>query len=68
MQCFLMFQIAEKLGYGCTGILTAIEANGLGSMPIMIAGNEEQKKKYLTRFDNARHTLIFNTVHDRIFG
>jgi len=29
--------------------MTAIEANGLGSMPIMIAGNEEQKKKYLTR-------------------
>jgi len=29
--------------------MTAIEANGLGSMPIMIAGNDEQKKKYLTR-------------------
>merc|ERR1711997_508644 len=29
------------------GIMTAIEANGLGSMPIMIAGNPEQKKKYL---------------------
>lgn len=41
--------ITEKLAYGCTGISTAIEANGLGSMPIMIAGNEEQKKKYLTR-------------------
>merc|ERR1712020_833252 len=26
-----------------------IEANGLGSMPIMIAGNPEQKKKYLGR-------------------
>ena len=39
--------IAEKLAYGCTGILTAVEANGLGSMPIMIGGNEEQKKKYL---------------------
>lgn len=41
--------ITEKLAYGCTGISTAIEANGLGSMPIMIAGNHEQKKKYLTR-------------------
>ena len=37
------------MAYGCTGIMTAIEANGLGSMPIMIAGNHEQKKKYLTR-------------------
>ena len=40
---------AEKIAYGCTGILTALEANGLGSMPIMLAGNEEQKKKYLGR-------------------
>ena len=41
--------VAEKFAYGCTGILTAIEANGLGSMPIMLAGNHEQKKKYLGR-------------------
>jgi len=41
--------ITEKMAYGCTGIMTAIEANGLGSMPVMIAGNEEQKKKYLGR-------------------
>merc|ERR1711973_528687 len=41
--------ITEKMAYGCTGIMTALEANGLGSMPIMIAGNHEQKKKYLTR-------------------
>ena len=39
--------ITEKMAYGCTGIMTAIEANGLGSMPVMIAGNDEQKKKYL---------------------
>ena len=41
--------VAEKMAYGCTGILLAIEANGLGSMPIMLAGSEEQKKKYLGR-------------------
>ena len=41
--------MTEKMAYGCTGIMTAIEANGLGSMPIMIAGNDEQKKKYLGR-------------------
>merc|ERR1711981_522166 len=43
------YLMTEKMAYGCTGIMTAIEANGLGSMPIMIAGNEEQKKKYLGR-------------------
>ena len=41
--------MTEKIAYGCTGILTAVEANGLGPMPIIIAGNEEQKKKYLGR-------------------
>ena len=36
--------------YGCTGIMTAIEAIGLGSMPVMIADNQEQKKKkYMAR-------------------
>merc|ERR1711997_276833 len=48
--------ITEKMAYGCTGIMTAIEANGLGSMPIMIAGNEEQKKKYFTGFIVDRDT------------
>ncbi|XP_005097652.1 medium-chain specific acyl-CoA dehydrogenase, mitochondrial [Aplysia californica] len=41
--------ITEELAYGCTGIQTAIEANSLGQMPVIIAGNEEQKKKYLGR-------------------
>jgi len=43
--------ITEKISYGCTGIMTAIEANGLGSMPIIIAGNEEQKKEILGSFN-----------------
>ncbi|XP_041658588.1 medium-chain specific acyl-CoA dehydrogenase, mitochondrial [Cheilinus undulatus] len=41
--------ITEELAYGCTGVQTAIEANSLGAMPIILAGNEEQKKKYLGR-------------------
>ncbi|XP_076219877.1 medium-chain specific acyl-CoA dehydrogenase, mitochondrial-like isoform X1 [Aptenodytes patagonicus] len=41
--------ITEELAYGCTGVQTAIEANSLGQMPIIIAGNEQQQKKYLGR-------------------
>lgn len=41
--------IAEELSYGCSGIGTAIEANGLGQAPVILAGNKEQKKKYLGR-------------------
>ena len=39
--------VAEELGYGCTGISTSISTNGLGNLPIIIAGNEEQKAHWL---------------------
>jgi acyl-CoA dehydrogenase len=39
--------IAEKLAYGCTGIQTSMLANTLALTPIKLAGNEDQKKKYL---------------------
>uniref|UniRef100_A0A7N5JQJ4 Medium-chain specific acyl-CoA dehydrogenase, mitochondrial n=1 Tax=Ailuropoda melanoleuca TaxID=9646 RepID=A0A7N5JQJ4_AILME len=41
--------ITEELAYGCTGVQTAIEANSLGQMPLLIAGNDQQQKKYLGR-------------------
>ncbi|XDA70074.1 hypothetical protein R6Z07F_000449 [Ovis aries] len=41
--------ISEELAYGCTGVQTAIEANSLGQMPVIIAGNDQQQKKYLGR-------------------
>ncbi|XP_038147850.1 medium-chain specific acyl-CoA dehydrogenase, mitochondrial-like isoform X2 [Cyprinodon tularosa] len=41
--------ITEELAYACTGMQTAMEANSLGQMPVIIAGNEAQKKKYLGR-------------------
>ncbi|RUS73272.1 hypothetical protein EGW08_018967 [Elysia chlorotica] len=41
--------ITEEIAYGCTGVQTAIEANSLGQMPVIIAGNKEQQKKYLGR-------------------
>lgn len=39
--------LTEELAYGCTGIQTSITANTLAATPIMIAGSEDQKKKYL---------------------
>ncbi len=41
--------IAEEFAWGCTGIGTAVEANTLAEMPVIVAGTEEQKKKYLGR-------------------
>jgi len=39
--------ITEEIAYGCTGIQTSMLANTLPLTPIKLAGNEEQKKKYL---------------------
>src|SRR5690606_34939191 len=39
--------IMEELSWGCSGIGTSMEVNGLGAAPIIIAGNETQKEKYL---------------------
>ncbi|KAG8936550.1 hypothetical protein FRC03_000080 [Tulasnella sp. 419] len=41
--------ISEELAYGCTGIQTAIEANGLAEAPVIVAGSDEIKSKYLGR-------------------
>ncbi|XP_047040701.1 medium-chain specific acyl-CoA dehydrogenase, mitochondrial isoform X2 [Helicoverpa armigera] len=49
MDVFDGCMVAEELAYGCTGIMTAMEASGLGQMPVIIAGNKEQQKKYLGR-------------------
>lgn len=38
--------IAEQLAKGCAGVATVCAANSLASFPILIAGNDEQKKSY----------------------
>ncbi|MBI5514796.1 MAG: acyl-CoA dehydrogenase family protein [Deltaproteobacteria bacterium] len=39
--------ILEEIAYGCAGIKTTLAGNNLGAMPVMLAGNDEQKAKYL---------------------
>ncbi|XP_022832327.1 probable medium-chain specific acyl-CoA dehydrogenase, mitochondrial isoform X2 [Spodoptera litura] len=41
--------ITEEMAFGCTGINTALDSTNLGQMPVIIAGNKEQQKKYLGR-------------------
>ncbi|KAF5287310.1 hypothetical protein FQR65_LT02183 [Abscondita terminalis] len=41
--------IAEEISYGCSGIQVAIEGTSLGQAPVLLAGNQQQKKKYLGR-------------------
>ncbi len=39
--------IAEELAYGCTGIATSVMGNHLAALPLLIAGTEEQKQRWL---------------------
>ena len=39
--------IGEELAWGCTGISTAIEANGLAQQPVILGGTDAQHQKYL---------------------
>ncbi len=39
--------ITEELCYGCAGIAISMTVNSLASVPVILAGSEELKKKYL---------------------
>jgi acyl-CoA dehydrogenase len=39
--------IQEEVAFGCLGFNTSLAANMLGAMPLLIAGTDEQKQKYL---------------------
>jgi len=37
----------EEINFGCAGIGTTLAGNNLAAMPLILAGSEEQKQKYL---------------------
>src|SRR5919201_2282535 len=39
--------VNEELCWGCSGIGTAIMANGLGAGPVVVAGTDEQKRRWV---------------------
>lgn len=41
--------VTDEMAYGCTGIQTALMLNQLGVLPLLLAGNEEQKQRYFSQ-------------------
>jgi acyl-CoA dehydrogenase len=41
---------AEELAWGCAGVATSMIANDLALLPIILAGTDEQKRRFLTPF------------------
>lgn len=39
--------IAEETGWGCTGVGTTMTCNTLAIAPVLVAGNDDQKKRFL---------------------
>ncbi len=49
LSCLDHCLLQEEIAYGCAGINTSFIANNLASLPLLIAGSEEQKKRFLGR-------------------
>ena len=49
LSCLSHCLVLEEVSYGCVGVNTTVAGNALASMPLMIAGTEEQKQNYLGR-------------------
>jgi len=47
LSAFEQILIGEELAWGCSGVATSIVANILGSLPVLLAGSEEQKREWL---------------------
>lgn len=44
--------IYEELGKGCAGVATSLVANSLATVPVLLAGTDEQKKMYCDILNN----------------
>src|SRR5437588_2147893 len=53
LSCLDHVLMMEEINYGCAGIGTTLAGNNLACMPLILAGTEEQKKKFLTQLTEA---------------
>jgi len=51
--------VTEELSKACGGIALAFAGSGLGAFPILLFGNEEQKKKYLPQIASGEKLAAF---------
>ncbi|HJP95699.1 MAG TPA: acyl-CoA dehydrogenase family protein [Pyrinomonadaceae bacterium] len=51
--------INEELAWGCAGISGSLTINNVASLPILIAGNEQQKRTYLGRLSHEQQLAAY---------
>ena len=57
--CFENALAVEQIAWGCAGVATTYAANGLAAYPILLFGDEEQKKKYLSEIAKGKKLAAF---------
>ena len=60
MGCLALALVAEELGWACAGTTTNFGAHPLGGLPILLAGTDEQKKKYLPRLASGEFMAAYS--------
>ncbi|MDD2466911.1 MAG: acyl-CoA dehydrogenase family protein [Desulfobulbus sp.] len=57
--CFEIVLALEELARGCVGVATSFAASALGIFPVLIAGSEEQKQKYMPDIATGKRWAAF---------
>nr|WP_320012089.1 acyl-CoA dehydrogenase family protein [uncultured Desulfobulbus sp.] len=57
--CFEIVLAMEELARGCVGVATSFAASALGIFPVLIAGSEEQKQKYMPQIASGERWAAF---------
>jgi len=51
--------VSEELAKACAGVTLAVAASALGTFPIIISGNDEQKRRYLPDLATGKYLAAF---------
>jgi butyryl-CoA dehydrogenase len=54
--------VVEELSRACSGVAVSYAASGLGCMPILVLGTDEQKKKYLPLIASGKKLAAFGAT------
>lgn len=57
--CYEIVLALEELARGCVGVATSFAASALGIYPVIIAGSEEMKQKYLPEIAEGKRWAAF---------
>ena len=57
--CFEVVLALEQFGRGCVGVATSYAASALGAYPILLAGDEDMKQKYMPEIATGKKKAAF---------